>query len=159
MMMYTTQDLENLNGQIKRRYTALGIPAVLMLAGIVFSVLPHVRMQWLTVALTIAMIVMGLFGHGLFIAPLLKYRVHLDSALNGRRHDLSCTFKSLELTPCLREGVMFYPMIVSAGDPKEPEDDRLLYYDLEKPLPDLKEGEKLHIVYHDKSIMDLRKEA
>ena len=151
--MYTENDLFAIERQLRRRVCGLVIPSVLLLAGIVISVLPGVRLQWLTVTLTLLLGVTIIFGYGMFLSPITAYRQHLKNALYGRRHPIDVRFKYLKQDPCLRDGVTFYPMMVSEGDINDEEDDRLFYYDIQKPLPQLEPGTPLHIVYHDKSIM------
>ena len=152
-LMYHVQELETLNQQIRKRTLAVYIPTALLAAATLVTVLPFIRIQWLTVLLTILTAGLCIFCDGMFIAPLRAYRRHLDSALNGITHEMDCTFKSMESVTCLREGVTYYAMMVNIGDPKEEEDDRLLYYDAEKPLPGFEEGERLHITYHDKNVV------
>ncbi|MBQ2700898.1 MAG: hypothetical protein IJF65_07055 [Clostridia bacterium] len=153
--MYTPNDLNAIETQLRRRIWAMGIPGGILLAGIVVSVLPSIRLQWLTVALTIALGVLIIFGYGMFLSPLCAYRDFLKNALYSPNHPLNVIFKSLKQDPCLRDGVVFYPMMVSEGNPDDEEDDRLFYYDIQKPLPQLEPGTPLHIVYHDKSIIAL----
>jgi len=153
--MYTQSDLTLIEKQLRRRIWGLCVPCALLLAGIVVSVLPGIRLQWLTVLLTILLGGAIIFGCGMLIAPIAAYRRHLQNALHGRSHPIDVIFKSLKKEPCLRDGVVFYPMMVSEGNPDDEEDDRLFYFDVQKPLPDVQPGARLHIVYHDKSIMAL----
>jgi len=151
--MYQAQELVSLNRQIHKRQLAIYIPTGILAAAVGVSVHPAIRIQWLTVLLTILTAGFCIFCDGMFLAPLRAYRRHLDSALNGITHEMDCTFKSMESVTTLREGVNYYAMMVNIGDPKEEEDDRLLYYDAEKPLPGFVEGESLHITYHDKNVV------
>ena len=52
----------------------------------------------------------------------------------------------------LRDGVKYYPMMISVGDMENPEDDRLFYFDANLPRPDWKTGEMLTVTAHDKSM-------
>ena len=151
--MYQVQELDSLNRQVRKRQLLVYVPSGLMAAGAIAAALPFARIQWLTVLLTILAASLCVFCDSMFLAPLRAYRRHLDSALNGIKRQMDCTFKSIESITCLREGVYYYAMMVSIGNPKDEEDDRLLYYDAEKPLPNFVEGESLHIVYHDKNVV------
>lgn len=153
--MYQQNDLTLITRQIRRRLYILLIPCALLLAGIVVSVLPGIRLEWLTIVLTITLGAVLIFCDGLFIAPLRAYRRHLDSALHGRTRQLEGIFKSVETVSCLKDGVTFYPMIVSAGDPDDEEDDRLFYFDAEKAFPPLKAGDRISLTYHDKAVVAL----
>lgn len=154
--MYTENDLNAIASQLRRRLYVMSVPAVLLLAGLVVSLLPSVRLQWLTIALTIALGLLCIMGGGLFIAPLSAYRRHINNALHGRTHQVEVLFKSLKQDPCLKEGVTFYPMMVSEGDLQNEKDDRLFYFDAEKPLPQFEPGDKLLLTYHDKFIVDIK---
>ncbi|MBQ8536457.1 MAG: hypothetical protein IJ461_03520 [Clostridia bacterium] len=154
--MYTESDLLSISNQLRRRLYVLSAPTFLLLAGIVVSLLPAIRLQWLTVTLTICLGLVIIGGCGLFIAPLAAYRRHINNALYGRSHKVEVLFKSLKQEPCLKEGVTFYPMLVSEGDLANEKDDRLFYFDIEKPLPHFKPGSSLTITYHDKFIIDLK---
>ena len=51
-----------------------------------------------------------------------------------------------------RDGVKYYPMMLSVGNMDDPEDDRLFYYDANLPRPDWKCGEMLTVTAHDKAL-------
>lgn len=151
--MYTQQDLDELLAQRKRRWLMLAIPEIAMLAGVVVSLV--VRIEWLTTLLTCLMGALLIFCYDLLLKPLRCYEKHLRGVLEGRTRTLEGTFKRMETEDSLVEGVNYRGMIVSAGDPKDEEDDRLFYYDLQKPLPQLTEGERVRVVYHDREIASL----
>lgn len=151
--MYTQQDLDELLAQKKRRWLMLAIPEIAMLAGVVVSLV--VRIEWLTTLFTCLMGALFIFCYDLLLKPLRCYEKHLRGVLEGRTRTLEGTFKRMETEDSLVEGVNYRGMIVSAGDPKDEEDDRLFYYDLQKPLPQLTEGERVRVVYHDREIASL----
>ena len=151
--MYTQQDLDELLAQKKRRWLMLAIPEIAMLAGVVVSLV--VRIEWLTTLLTCLMGALLIFCYDLLLKPLRCYEKHLRGVLEGRTRTLEGTFKRMETEDSLVEGVNYRGMIVSAGDPQDEEDDRLFYYDLQKPLPQLTEGERVRVVYHDREIASL----
>lgn len=151
--MYTQQDLDELLAQKKRRWLMLAIPEIAMLIGVVVSLV--VRIEWLTTLLTCLMGALLIFCYDLLLKPLRCYEKHLRGVLEGRTRTLEGTFKRMETEDSLVEGVSYRGMIVSAGDPKDEEDDRLFYYDLQKPLPQLTEGERVRVVYHDREIASL----
>ena len=61
-------------------------------------------------------------------------------------------FKEMETQIVMRDGVQYYPMMISVGDMEDPEDDRLFYYDAYLPRPDWKPGELLTLTAHDKAL-------
>ena len=61
-------------------------------------------------------------------------------------------FKEMEETAVMREGVKYYPMMLSVGDMDNPEDDRLFYYDANLPRPDWQIGDMLTVTAHDKAL-------
>lgn len=148
--MYSEQDFADISRQLKERSIVLGIPAALMLAGIVTAVV--FRVQWLTMLLTLAEGFYCLFTYHMLLWPVIAYRNHLNDVLHGRVRTVKGAFKEMEEEAVLREGVMYYPLMLSVGNMDDPEDDRLLYYDANLPRPDWKQGDPLTVTVHDKAI-------
>ncbi len=152
--MYTEQDLLSINKQLKTRWTLLGVIALLFVAGIVYSLI--IRMEALTAGLTIVLGAILIFVFDLAIKPLHRYAALLRNLLHGRTRQLDCAYLHIDADISLVDGVKYYGMTVlqqdeDGGDPFE----RLLYWDAQKPIPQLEQGEKLHIVYHDRMIASL----
>ncbi|MDO5328099.1 MAG: hypothetical protein Q4G00_15500 [Clostridia bacterium] len=148
--MYTEQDYTEIRGQIRRRSLALGIPAVVLLAGVIVSFV--FRIKWLTMGLSVLLGAFCIFGYGMLLYPVTAYGRHLDEVLHGRVRSTTGAFKEMEEQAVLREGVRYYPMMISVGDMENPEDDRLFYYDANLPRPDWKVGEMLTVTAHDKAL-------
>ena len=148
--MYTEQDYADIQAQIKQRRLALGIPAAIVLAGVIVSFV--FRIRWLTIGLSLVLGAGLIFCHGLLISPLTAYRRHLDEVLHGRTRQTTGAFKEMEEKPVMRDGVKYYPMMLNVGNMEEPEDDRLFYYDANLPRPNWKPGEMLTVTAHDKSL-------
>ncbi len=155
--MYSEQDFADISRQLKERLIVLGIPAALMLAGIVTSVV--FRVQWLTMLLTAAEGFFCLFAYHMLLWPVIAYRSHLNDVLHGRVHTIKGAFKEMEEEAVLREGVLYYPLMLSVGNMDDPEDDRLLYYDANLPRPDWKQGDPLTVTVHDKAVGAWAREA
>ncbi len=151
--MYTQQDLDQVIAQEKKRWLLLAVPEVLLLAGLVVSLV--VRIEWLTTLLSCVIGFSFIFCYGMAIKPLRCYEKHLKNVLHGRTRVMEGTFKRMESDVSLVDGVNYRSMIVSAGNPADEEDDRLYYYDLEKPLPTFPEGTKLRVTYHDREVAAL----
>ena len=63
--MYTEQDYTEIRGQIRRRSLALGIPAVVLLAGVIVSFV--FRIKWLTMGLSVLLGAFCIFGYGMLL--------------------------------------------------------------------------------------------
>ncbi len=155
--MYKTNDWEENNRQLKRRLLALLIPLALFLAGIVVSLLPDVRLQWLTILLTILGGAMVIFCYGMFLSPVLSYSRHLKNVLEGRKRETTGRLTEVGSQSCFREGVEYYPMTVNVGEKGDAADDRLFYYDVHKGMPPFEPGDLITIVSHDKAVADIRR--
>ena len=131
-------------------WTALGIPALVLLAAVVASFV--LRIKWLTIGLSLVLGVFCIFGYGMLLSPVIAYRRHLDEVLHGRVRSTTGAFKEMEAQTVMRDGVKYYPVMISVGDMENPEDDRLFYYDANLPRPDWKTGEMLTVTAHDKSM-------
>ncbi len=149
--MYTPQHVKDISAQFNRRLAALGVPVLVFLAAIVFSLIK--RIQWLTILLFIAMCFMILFFWGLCLSPLKKYKKFLLSVLFGKNRTTEGFFKQLSHEVSDRDGVLFFPFYINIGNTQDEEDDRLFYYDANLPLPDWKNGDKLSITSQDKAVV------
>lgn len=148
--MYTEQDYRDLCAQVNRRWAALLAASALLLAGVVISFV--FRQKYLTMALTAVLGCLFVFCYGLFLAPVIAYRRHLDEVLHGRVRSTTGVFKEMEEQSVIREGVRYYPLLINVGRMEEPEDDRLFYYDARLPRPDWRVGEWLTVTAHDKTM-------
>lgn len=151
--MYTENDLEIVRQQQKKRWLLLTIPTVILLGAMVYSL--FIRLEWLT---TLATILLGstlIFFYDLTIKPLRRYEVHLNNALHGRTREVDGTFSELSADISVVDGVKYRAMtLLVETDAPDPEE-RLLYFDLNKPFPDIAKGTRLHVVYHDREIVSL----
>ena len=148
--MYTEQDYTDICNQLKRRWLALGTPAAVLLIAVIASFV--FRIRWLTMALSIVLGAFCIFSYGMLLSPVIAYRRHLDEVLHGKVRSTTGAFKEMENQPVMRDGVKYFPMMISVGDMENPEDDRLFYYDANLPRPDWKMGETLTVTAHDKSL-------
>lgn len=148
--MYTEQDFQEICHQAKQRERAILAPAALLLAAIIVSFI--FRIKWLTMVLSLVLGFGLIFAYGMFLSPVLAYRRHLDEVLHKRVRTTAGTFKEMEEEAVMRDGVRYYPFMLSVGDPENPEDDRLFYYDANLPRPDWAAGEALTVTAHDKML-------
>lgn len=151
--MYTEQELLSIRAQQKKRWGILGGICLLLLAGIVYSFI--IRSEALTSALTLLMGALLLFFYDLTIKPLLCYGAFLTNVLHGRTRELDCTFISADVDASIVDGVKYYALSLEQRDEDGDPFERMLYWDAQKPLPQLQGGEMLHIVYHDRMVANL----
>lgn len=148
--MYSEQDYQAISAQYKSRLSAVCLPAAALLGLAVFCFVR--RIIWLGIASTILCGAVCIFCMELFVLPVKHYRRHLDNVLHGRVRSTTGAFKEMEEKAVPREGVKYYPMMLSVGNPDNPEDDRLFYYDANLPRPDWKAGEIITVTAHDKAV-------
>ena len=148
--MYTEQDYADIRRQIRNRCLALGVPALLMLAGVIVSFI--FRIRWVTMTVTVLLGVYCIFCYGMLLSPVIAYGRHLDEVLHGRVRTTTGAFKEWEEDSVMRDGVRYYPMLLSVGSMDDPEDDRLFYYDANLPRPDWQRGDMLTVTAHDKAL-------
>ncbi len=148
--LYTQNDYDKINQQIKKRLFLFLIPVLILTGLVVYSFI--LRIKWLTMGLTILLGAMIIFVHGMYIGPLTSYKKHLSNALMGRTRTTTGAFKEMDEKEVVREGVRYFPMLITVGDISSPEDDRLFYYDASLPRPSFKVGEMMTITSHDKYV-------
>ena len=149
--MYTNEIFQDIRKQLRTRLWAIGLPvfvlAVLMLVSF-FVRWP----QAVTVLFTIAAFSIAVFAYSMFLSPLFAYKKHISHALNGRTRQNTGAFLHMEEEPVWRDGVQFYPFMISVGDKKEEENHRLFYMDANFPRPEWKEDDMLHITSYDNRV-------
>ena len=148
--MYTEQDAFDIRRQLARRWAAVALPGLALLAGIAFSF--ALRARWVTVGLT-ALLIFGLiFSYDMLIRPVADYARHLDQALHGRTRQTTGIVKRVEEKTVLREGVAYRSVLLNVGEKDAAEDDRLFYYDANLPPPPWQIGETITVTAHDKAL-------
>lgn len=149
--MYTKANLDSMNQQLKKRRAAVlciaAVPCILLILNLLIFRFPFLTYLLFCIAGCIL-----IFGLDFFVKPVKKYTSYIDQALNGRNHDAELIFLRFEDETVEREGVTVWPVMFSAGNPKDEKDDRLYYFDarIEKPL--WKPEETVHFTFHDKYI-------
>ena len=148
--MYTEKDYADIRAQLRRRLMIYGVPALIAMAGSIVAAC--FRIQWLTMAGTLLVGGYAIFCYSLLLYPVLAYSRHLNNVLHGRVRTLTGAFKELDEGTVIRDGVHYYPMLLSVGNLENVEDDRLFYFDANLPRPDWKQGEMLTVTSHDKAV-------
>lgn len=153
--LYTEQDLNDIKAQQKKRWLVLGIPGALLLIGLIISLV--VRIEWLTTLLTVLFGALLIAGYDLFIRPLHRYQKFLQEALHGRVRETECLYQSITPDAEPVDGVLCRTVTVIDHDHDDNEKpyERIFYFDVLKPFPDLTPGQKLHVVFHDRAVVSL----
>ena len=157
-LMYTEEELAALQGQIKRRVIVMIAVAAVMAAGVVVFVIR--RNEIATSALTVAMLFFLVFFYGMAIKPIRDMAKHVNNLLHGKTHELISVYDRYDDAVSLIDGVRYHAVYTIEDREGEPEPiERLFYFDETKPFPDLKKGDTVRIIYHDREIGLIEKAA
>ena len=148
--MYTQKDIDSIQGQLRQRIILWLVPAVLLLAGIIYSY--TLRLEWLSGVLTALLMAMLVFAMTLSILPVKQYRDFLRNAVHGRNREETLVFDLIQSETVIREGVRFYPVTMRADTIKAELDERQVYFDANLPQPDWKQREHLNVRSHEKMV-------
>lgn len=152
--MYREEDLKLIRDQIRRRTLYTAIVSAVLLAAVVYSFI--IRIEPLTVALSLVLGCMLVFVYDLLIRPLRCYAVHVDHALHGRTRQMEGAYLRRDEEVSLVDGVKYIAIHVSeTADNSKAAHERLFYFDVQKPFPDLHEGDPVRVVYYDREVVDL----
>lgn len=151
--MYTENEFQSICSQQRKRWYVLGAVCLVILCGIIYAF--TIRNEALTAGLTLLMGALMIFFYDLTIKPLHCYACFVNNVLHGRRRELDCTFRSADADISVVDGVKYYALSLEQTDDDSDPFERMLYWDAQKPLPQLTGGETLHILYHDRMVADL----
>lgn len=151
-LLYTEQDLQEIQGQEKRRLTAV-IPFWILFT--VLTVISMIfRLEWLTMVSLCLLAATTIFWLDFIFLPLKRYERHLRSALHGKRfHDEHYTFSAIEPDLSVVDGVTYRSIIVLGDADRHGIRERMYYWDKEKEIPDFQEGSDITLRYYDKMII------
>lgn len=155
--MYTQNDLDKVQRQLKKHRLIALIPSVLLLiAGIVVFVTGRMHRSDSAWMLTALLTILGggcyLFVYGLAIKPAKAYRALIRDMMHGRLRQTEGIFKSFAPETCEREGLPFHALLLNVGDRDDGEDDRLFYWDAQKPQPQMELGSRVRIFSNDNRV-------
>lgn len=155
--MYFQTDLDEVQRQLKKVRLIALIPAVLLLAiGIAIFVVGRLNRSDSAWMLTALFTILGggcyLFVYGLSIKPAKAYRALIRDMMHGRLRQTEGIFKSFAPETCDREGLPFHALLLNVGDRDDGEDDRLFYWDAQKPMPQAELGSHVRIFSNDNRI-------
>ena len=145
--IYTEADYAAIAQQYKKRWLILAAPCVLLFAVLVYSLC--IRVEWLTTACTIVIGVLLIAGYDFFIKPVQCYKNHLNHSLHGRTAECELPLIRLSENIDVVDGVPCRQLLCADTDGKNRPYERLFYFDATKELPNVKEGDMLHIVHYE----------
>lgn len=150
--MYTQSDFDNAHKQKKLRLVLLiAMGAAFLAAMFVFNSL---RIQVLSIACAAVGFVLCYFVWSFKVGPWVKYDRHLKEIQEGQKRTVEC--EVLYFTPETRmmDGVEVNELVVTVGC--EEEDERLYYWDADKPAPQVKEGDRVQITSYGNFVVELK---
>ena len=155
------------DGRIRRVLIVFGVLVLIAAAIIIASLIwrdpthmhnPNENMsQIITIAVTLVIGALIIFIWGMKLTPLLSYRKYLREIHSGLSRDVEGVVTQLDTETTFRDGLSFYGMIVNVGDLKDPEDERLLYWDAQLGKPPVAVGDKVTVHAHGNDIISYTK--
>ena len=153
--LYSKADLDGIQAQLRRRFVGMGALSLIFIGVIVFSAIR--RIEWLTVVAVTLWGAAMIFCYDLLCKPLLSYRKLLLAAMNGRTHTDTLEYARREAEESMVDGVRCIGLVFLGEADKHGSREQLFYWDREKELPALSEGEVLEIKYTGKMIIGIGK--
>lgn len=139
--MYGESDYKQASKQAALRVMgALLLAAAFLAAALVFN---QRRLQAPMLATAALGFVVIFFLWSFKVAPWTKYDRFLREMRNGQRRRAECSFLRFAPETRMHDGVEVHEMIVTVGTGEE--DERLYYWDADKPEPELRKGERIRV--------------
>jgi hypothetical protein len=139
--MYTDIDCKKSHSAFLARVLATAFILAVGLGCIVTAMVMRVRwLAGIASALTACLVYAYI---SLKVMPHYWYKHMLDDMREGLTRDTEGRFVSIAAEPRKSDGVLVRDFIVRVGESEE--DERLFYWDCDKPAPDLKPGDCVHI--------------
>ena len=149
--LYSEKDLQQLSGQLKKRYLLLGCALAVILAVFVLSL--FLRIEYLSVAAFILFFAAAVFAFEMFCLPLHRYKKLILSALTGRTHVETLEYEKSEEDTSLVDGVLCRGLIFLGSPDKHGTREQRFYWDEELPLPAFSAGEQVTLKYTGRNII------
>ncbi len=142
MQLYTEQDFEVTRQTLKKRVVIL---AVIIVVTIVMDILFVTALRHHIAALATALI--GSWAAYMYAStqmmPWFKYWRYQEDMKTGLSREMQAQFVSCSSTTRISDGVEFHEFIVRVGDGED--DERLFFWDDDKQLPEIAEGQMMNI--------------
>ena len=153
--LYSEKDLQELSGQLKKRYLAIGCFLAVILAVFVVSMI--IRAEWLSIASFIIFFAGAVFAVDLFCLPLRRYKSLITSALTGRTHTEEMVYEKTEDDTSVVDGVPCLGMIFLGAPDKHGVREQRFYWDRELPRPAFTAGDQVTLKYTGRNIIGYQK--
>lgn len=151
--LYSQEEHARLSRQLTRNWIILGVPCLLLLAALIYTV--SQRNEAPTIILTIVLGMILILGYDFLIKPARCYLTHVNNALYGRVRETHLPFHAISEDVSMVDGVAYRAMTCMDVDGKGRPYERLFYFDNQKTFPDFQEGEMLCIMHHDLEVADV----
>ncbi len=161
--LHTAEDRQNNRQSIRTQLIVLAVILALGAALIICSLvwrdnthLHNVRevpSQLITMGITIVFGSAAILFWSVRISPLLAYRRYLRDLTRGLSRSVDGILQEFDASPCTRDGLSFFRMVVNVDDPPSPNGERIVYWDAKLPRPQLAAGARLRLVVHGNEII------
>ena len=82
---------------------------------------------------------------------------NLRYLLAGRKRSTTGYLKEISEDVFDRDGMEVYSMLINVGEKNDPEDDRLFYYDIYKPAPEMPVGTRVTVTSNDRLVASIER--
>lgn len=142
MVLYTEQDFAATKKEFKNR--ALILTAIIVITAVVMGLFMSVfRYRYAVWAVAVIGSCLSYAYLALKVMPWYRYWAYQNDMRHGMSRETEAWYVSCTDSTRVSDGVAFHEFIVRVGDKEE--DERLFFWDDDKQLPELKEGQKLFI--------------
>ena len=149
--MYTDIDYKKSNAELKSRVLITVFILAVGLGCVVTAMV--IRVRWLA-AIASMLTACLIYAHiSLKVMPHYHYKRLLGDMRAGLTRDTDGWFVSLAAEPRKSDGVLVRDFIIRIGETEE--DERLFYWDDDKPAPELKPGDRVSIKSYGNYIKEL----
>lgn len=142
MVLYTEQDFAATKREFIKRILILAaiLIAMIILEALFMSALRNRYAVWATAAIGCCLSYAYLV---LKVMPWYRYWAYQNDMRHGMSRETDAWYVSCSDGVRESDGVRFHELIVRVGDKEE--DERLFFWDDDKKLPEIQEGQKVHI--------------
>ena len=159
-MLYSEVDRTMVKAELaKRRFRVITPTVVLVafaIASFVWFRLHHNADGWVVTGL---ISLLGgayfLFFYEVYQRPVALYKKHLDFMLDARKRETVGLLTSVNREVCDKNGLDCISFTVNVGEKNDPEDDRLFYLDVLRPMPDWPLGTRVCVFSNDRMVAGL----
>lgn len=146
LMEYTQQDYDAIKSEVNKKLLLFGLIAAA--AAAVTTVLFVQRIQWACYLFTFFAMSALAFFIFIYLVPPLRYRKFIKEMNAGQQRVNELRFICIEEGEDVRDGLPFRPFIAEDAEGYQ----HRYYWDVQKPLPEIKEGTMVRLTTYGQSI-------